>query len=85
VGLLFLLFSPLQVSFVFPKQAQRPNEEAIEMAKKPSAKAASKAKRATKVKAAAPKKSPIVAKRSAASPQKYEQAGAPWWKQHLPN
>lgn len=54
------------------------------MAKKPSAKAANKAKRATKAKVAAPKKSPAPAKR-AASTEKYEQPGAPWWKQHLPS
>jgi hypothetical protein len=68
-----------------PKHQQRPNEEAIEMAKKPSAKAAGKAKRATKAKAAAPKKSPAATKRAAMSAEKYEQPGAPWWKQHLPS
>ena len=41
-------------------------------------------KRATKAKVAAPKKSPAPAKR-AASAEKYEQPGAPWWKQHLPS
>jgi hypothetical protein len=54
------------------------------MAKKPFGKAAGKAKRATKAKAAPPKKSPAATKRAALRTEKYEQPGAPWWKQHLP-
>ena len=54
------------------------------MAKKPSRKAAGKAK-PTKAKVVVQKKSPVAAKRASGGTQKYEQPGAPWWKQHLPD
>lgn len=53
------------------------------MAKKPSAKA-SKSKPKAKARAGGQKKSPTQTRRTKESSAKYEQPGAPWWKQHLP-
>ena len=53
------------------------------MAKKPSAKSVKKPARAAKAKVPARAKRPRVSARRAAA-EKYQQAGAPWWKSHLP-
>jgi hypothetical protein len=62
------------------------------MAKKPSKKAAikakpkqtSKAKQTTKAKVGGQRKNPAPTKRAKERAEKYEQPGAPWWKLHLP-
>jgi hypothetical protein len=61
------------------------------MAKKPSGKTTKAAKRVEKKAAARPKAKTTAAPKSARATkaakgraEKYEQPGAPWWKQHLP-
>jgi hypothetical protein len=76
------LFAPLRFHSCF-RQHNEQGEEAIEMAKKPSGKAARKSPRTTKAKGGGQKK-PAATKRARPATEKYEQPGAPWWKQHLP-
>jgi hypothetical protein len=65
------------------REQTRIDEEAMAMPKKASAKATKKSPRGKKAASTKSTKS-VGAARQKQRAAKYEQPGAPWWKQHLP-